>query len=63
MDPQIDLDRLKADHTALSTILASHKEQTPAPSSPGVSIAMRIYLQILEDALRVLQSLIGYYET
>ena len=55
------LDQLKAEREAITGILQAHR--TAQPVSPGTQMTIGIYVQILEDALSTLNSLILFMET
>jgi hypothetical protein len=52
------LDQLKQQQAAITGFL----QVKPPPVSRGVRIAIDIYIHILEDAAKSLQSLIEYFE-
>jgi len=55
-----ELDDLQADHSTLATILRSRRAASTDGMSVGLRVLWTIYLQILEDALRTLDSLIQF---
>jgi len=55
-----ELDDLQADHSTLATILRSRRATSTDGMSVGLRVLWTIYLQILEDALRTLDSLIQF---
>ena len=55
-----ELDDLRADHSTLATILRSRRAVSLEGMSVGVLVLWTIYLQILDDALNTLDSLIQF---
>jgi hypothetical protein len=55
---QDDIEDLRADHSALATMLRARRAVSTAGMSMGARMLWTIYLQILEDALKTLDSLI-----
>ena len=55
-----EIDDLQADHSALATILRSRRAVSTDGMSVGTRVLWTIYLQILEDALKTLDSLIQF---
>ena len=55
-----EIEDLQADHSALATILRSRRAVELDGMSVGVRVLWTIYLQILEDALKTLDSLIQF---
>lgn len=54
------IDLLRSHHQTLTEVLQQARALTP--STTGAQITMKIYTQILEDGLSILQSLIKYYD-
>jgi hypothetical protein len=55
-----ELDHPQADHSTLASILRSRRASSTGGMSMGVSVLWTIYLQLLEDALKTLDSLIQF---
>lgn len=55
-----ELDDLQADHSTLASILRSRRAVATDGMSVGIRVLWTIYLQILEDALKTLDSLIQF---
>lgn len=55
-----ELADLQADHSTLATILRSRRAASIDEMSVGVRVLWTIYLQMLEDALKTLDSLIQF---
>jgi hypothetical protein len=55
-----ELDHLQADHSTLASILRSRQAISTDGMSMGVRVLWTIYLQLLEDALKTLDSLIQF---
>jgi len=55
-----ELEDLQADHSTLATILRSRQAASTDEMSVGVRVLWTIYLQMLEDALKTLDSLIQF---
>jgi len=55
-----ELNNLQADHSTLASILGSRRAASTDGMSMGVRVLWTIYLQLLEDALKTLDSLIQF---
>jgi len=58
----IDPTSLQADHATLTEILTARRAVTTVTLPVGVQIVWMIYLVILEDAIKTLNSMIDYLE-
>ena len=61
MDPEY-LARLKEQRSAIDAFLQAHRESPAAHPSLGVQMTLKIYTDILEDALKTVNSLIQHLE-
>ena len=55
-----ELDNLQADHSTFATILRSRQAVSTEGMSIGTRVVWAIYLNILEDALKTLDTLIQF---
>ena len=55
-----EIDDLQSDNSTLATMLRSRRAVSTEGMSVGVRVLWAIYLQILEDALKTLDSLIRF---
>ena len=56
------IEALQRDHAALTEILTARRAVTTVTLPVGVRLAWQIYIMILEDALKTLNSMIDYLE-